>query len=456
MLDFRAIGRYNYRSMKDFLRIFGMPAPLPTDEDVGRAIEAVEPRPGERRRVFDERTTMRLMATQALNRNAPCKEPVRRVQLEHGKSVSSSTAGYCKARLRVREEAIKAVSDRLASEADRICAPDGAGQILAIDAVTFQADDSGENRAVWPYASGQKPGCGFPVVSALVSHSLVGGGSELLTTGPWKAHDFRLFVASADSFATGDIVIGDRAFCSYPAFALLHGVAAHGIFRSGHFKMRDLPENVEIEPGDVLTTWKKRWSRHSLVVSEERRRDFPDEIQVRVITATIRVRGFRDETITIVTDLLDAKTYPRSLILEWYLRRWEIEVSFRDLKTTLRYEFIRGRKPETVRREILILILAYNLVRHTIARSSPGEWKPRVSIAGTASAVLLWMSLASYAAAHGFISQMPPIEGLLHAVATDIVPKRDRPNNIRAVKRRPKKCRLLMKPRHEYLPEECV
>ena len=60
--------------------------------------------------------------------------------------------------------------------------------------------------------------------------------------------------------------------------------------------------------------------------------------------------------------------------LEWYLRRWEIEVSFRDMKTTLRYEFIRGRTPRIVNTELGVLVLAYNLMRYVIARSrAPGR-----------------------------------------------------------------------------------
>ena len=41
------------------------------------------------------------MLGQALGRNAPCKEAVRRAQLELGMDVSASTAAFCKARGRV-------------------------------------------------------------------------------------------------------------------------------------------------------------------------------------------------------------------------------------------------------------------------------------------------------------------------------------------------------------------
>jgi hypothetical protein len=50
------------------------------------------------------------------------------------------------------------------------------------------------------------------------------------------------------------------------------------------------------------------------------------------------------------------------------LRRWEIEVSFRDMKTTLGYEFIRGRTPHIVKLDLGVLALAYN----SCAMSSQG------------------------------------------------------------------------------------
>ena len=65
---------------------------------------------------------------------------------------------------------------------------------MALDAMTFQTFDTDENMAEWPYAGCQKPECNFPVMSALVAHSLSGGGSEVLVTAPRKAHDFWLYV----------------------------------------------------------------------------------------------------------------------------------------------------------------------------------------------------------------------------------------------------------------------
>ena len=186
-----------------------------------------------------------------------------------------------------------------------------------------------------------------------------------------------------------------------------------------------------------------------MTVPPERRAGFPDEITVRVITAKIHVRGFRDEEIVVVTSLLDDKKYPKGKILEWYLRRWEVEVSFRDMKTTLRYEFIRGRTPLVVKLEVGVLILAYNLMRYVIARGrARGQ---RRGIASTAAAAMAFISTVPmlYAARRS-------LERLVAAVAADALSRRKRKNYVRAVKRRPKPYPLLKKPRSEYRQEEVI
>ena len=413
------------------------------------------PRPGERSRIFGERATIGLMLGQALGRNAPCKDAVRRMQIEFGEKVSSSTAAYCKARGRVRPETVRTMSARLSAEADRLCDTHGFKRIMALDTTTFQTSDTDANRAEWPYAGCQRPGCGFPVMSALVAHSLTGGGSEVLVTAPWKAHDFRLYVESSGGFREGDLQIGDRAFCSFAAFALLGEAKADGIFRGREWCRKTQPGDVVLGDGDRLTVWRKRWSRRSMTVPRERLEGFPDEIPVRIVTATIRARGFRDEKIVIATSLLDPEKYPKEMILEWYLRRWDIEVSFRDMKTTLRYEFIRGQTPRMVKLEVDILLLAYNLMRYVMARGGKRAASARFGIASTSAAVKSFLSVVQSVYRAGR-SCARAFSRLVKAVASDVLPRRRRKTYVRAVKRRPKPYPLLMKPRGEYTPEEML
>jgi hypothetical protein len=60
------------------------------------------------------------------------------------------------------------------------------------------------------------------------------------------------------------------------------------------------------------------------------------------------------------------------------------------MKTTLGYEFIRGRTPHIVKLELGVLVLAYNLLRYVIARGQ--ALGKRRGIASTAAAAISFIS----------------------------------------------------------------
>ena len=71
-----------------------------------------------------------------------------------------------------------------------------------------------------------------------------------------------------------------------------------------------------------------------------------------------------------VTDLLDPQVYPVEEVADLYLRRWEIEVKLRDIKTTLRMELLRVKTPEMARKTLLMMQIAYNLIRNLMQRGA--------------------------------------------------------------------------------------
>jgi hypothetical protein len=70
----------------------------------------------------------------------------------------------------------------------------------------------------------------------------------------------------------------------------------------------------------------------------------------------------------VVTTLLDPELYPAQEILHAYLQRWRLEMCLDDLKTSLQMESLRGRTPETVRRELYTRLTAHNLIRCLMAQ----------------------------------------------------------------------------------------
>ncbi len=161
------------------------------------------------------------------------------------------------------------------------------------------------------------------------------------------------------------------------------------------------------------------------------------------------VPGFRTNEITLVTALLDQVTYPDASLAELYRRRWQIEVCFRDIKTTLGLDVLRTQTPAMIDKEIHLQAIAYNVVRALMLEAARQHDLPpcRLSFKGTVGVL------------HAFAPLFDPIkknagqryEELLLALACAPVPLRPNRSEPRAVKRRPKPFQLLTKPRRKMI-----
>ena len=77
-------------------------------------------------------------------------------------------------------------------------------QVKLIDGTGFSMPDSDENRARYPYAGGQKPGCGFPLGKLVAIFSLA-AHLVRLAQASWKTHEItlaRLLVGWGDEGGT--------------------------------------------------------------------------------------------------------------------------------------------------------------------------------------------------------------------------------------------------------------
>ena len=75
------------------------------------------------------------------------------------------------------------------------------------------------------------------------------------------------------------------------------------------------------------------------------------------------IRGFRPAAILLATTLLDPIEYPVAELAGLYLRRWRVELFLRDSKTTLQMEMLSCKSPALVRKELLMHLIACNLIR---------------------------------------------------------------------------------------------
>ena len=99
-------------------------------------------------------------------------------------------------------------------------------------------------------------------------------------------------------------------------------------------------------------------------------------LTVRLVRFGVQVRGFRTQSVIVVTSLLDVKALPASAIAERSARRWQVELHFRQIKTNLAVEVLRGLSPSMIERESWRYAIADNLV---------GAWLLEASLARAVS-----------------------------------------------------------------------
>jgi hypothetical protein len=151
----------------------------------------------------------------------------------------------------------------------------------------------------------------------------------------------------------------------------------------------------------------------------------------------------------LVTTLLDAQLYPAEQLLAAYARRWRLELCLDDLKTTLGLETLKCLSPAMAQKELLVGLIAHNLLRCVMAEAVQTHDVPleRISFKGALDAFRQFSQAMCQTRSTHRKKQL--WAALLLALARDLVPERPGRREPRAVKRRPKYDRLT-RPRRKF------
>jgi hypothetical protein len=413
------------------------------------------PADGQRRRqrIFFLSRVFWCFVWQVLQPRTSCRAVVRQVQAgceTERCTFDESTSAYCQARGRLPIACLQQALIDSSATADRLSVqgvPGWTRPIKVVDASSVRLTDTTANRTCYAYPSGQRPGCGFPVMQLCGLYSLASGAILKSVQSPWSVHEVRLFKELWPELQSGDILMGDRSFGAYVLLALLplRGIDVVSRLHQGRrFRRRHARR---IGPSQWLVTWTKPPKAPDYLDAEEWA-TVPEIITVRLIHVRIQEKGFRTQELWISTTLLDPVAYPAERIAQLYRRRWDMELCFRDLKTTMGMEELRCRTPAMVHKELLAFLIAHNFMRCLIAQAASAHrvCRTRISFRGTVDAARSFYQAMRCAPSRRQASRL--YRRLLEILARDLVPLRPRRYEPRAVKRRPKPYQRLMKPRH--------
>ncbi len=410
-----------------------------------------------RTRIYTKRTTFWAFFSQIINPDGGCAEVVSKLRafslLKYDKPISPSTGAYCQARGKLVYEELKAVFDHTVSVLDSqeqkiLCGR----RVLVVDGTSATAADTEDNQKEWPQHKSQKPGCGFPALRICVMFSLKTGAALSHRVGNKKKHELRLFRDMWDLLQAGDICLGDKGFSSFFDLTelLKKGVDSVVTQRAERRKPIAQSECVKkLGSNDLLVEWKRPvWNKNS-AYTREQWEALPETLTLRQIKVEVTQKGFRAKSFYIITTLLDPSDYPVAELAELYLRRWEVELNFDDLKTTMGMDELRCRTPDMVRKELIMYFIAYNAARWMIneAAIKHAADPMKVSFKGALQELRNW----EFHLNDPSLSQSNNrkiIDELYRGISLRIVPLRPNRKEPRCLKRRPKSYQLLTEHRH--------
>jgi hypothetical protein len=381
---------------------------------------------------------------QVAQAGASCREAIRQAQarcrLSGHRLPPDENSPYCQARGALPRERLQEIHDGLVTEAQAAIATKDlwcGHHACVVDGTTVTAADTPANQKAYPQPSAQKPGCGFPILRVVAFLSLATGLLTAWATGDCHQSELGLLRFLWDHLRAGDVLLADRGFCNWGLLAQCLERQVHAVFRVKGARRRDFRRGQRLSRDERLVQWQKPRQR-ATTLSAKQWAALPEVLTLRLVRCRLDIPGFRTRQIILVTTLLDSVKYPPSALGQLYYRRWAMELTLRNLKTTLEMEHLSCKNPKNLEREIRLHFLMHNLVRRLMLEVSRRFGVPleRVSFAGSLAAVRRYAEALLQARTQRARHQL--YEELLRVLAEDLLPLRPGRREPRALKRRPK------------------
>lgn len=343
--------------------------------------------------------TVHLFVLQILHLNTAIRH------LRHLAGVAVNAAAYCEARMRlpleVMQQLLRKSSQSLREALGGECGKDltrwRGHRTFLLDGTGIAVPDTPQLRKVFKRPTGRAKGPALPVPKVV-------GLFDAMTGLVVEVMAFCLFVHEASKawllhplLSAGDLLVGDRGFCSFAHLALLSAGGVLGLFRVNervqivsfryrrkHYDRRKGEKSRAAQRGRPRSRWGRRLGKGDQVVwwikpqakegpkwmTAEQFAALPDELEVREVRYRVVEKGMRSREVTVATTLLDLVKYPKEAIAELYGIRWRVETHLRELKTTLKMDRLKCKTEAGVRKELAAYCLAYNLVHALMARAA--------------------------------------------------------------------------------------
>ena len=412
-----------------------------------------------RRRIFSIENTFWGFFLQILNQDSSSASVVHAFRIRYfqknNKHISASNSAYCQAKKRLSFSFVRTIFEHVTQQNNAVH-PKVNRRVISADGTGLTAADTAVNQQVWPQQKNQKLGCAFPQLRLCALFNLHSGTTLSYRLGNKKSHELKLLREQRESFKKGDIFIGDKGFICYFDQAQLKQMGVDSIVALAKRKPVS-PNNAikKLAPDDYLISLDKpKDSTQTRMRYDALQWDsLMKKLLLRQIKVTVSNQGFRVKTYYIFTTLLDEQKYPAELISDLYWERWQVELNFRDIKTTLGMDVLKSKTPDNVEKEILMYVIVFNVIRQLIYGAAkdhkPCQYSFKSSI----------QTLLGYCSEYGSkmnLSLNQLKQNLLTEIEFCVLYQRQGRVEPRELKRRTKPFKWLTRPRQEIIGELCL
>lgn len=409
-----------------------------------------------RRRLFSKENTFWGFFSQILNVDGGCSEVVRKFHaFAASQSLalpSASTSAYCQARSKLEEADLESILAYTSEQLAQRNTEDlfHGRRVVVVDGTGISMPDTPENQQVWPQSARQKSGCGFPMAYICACFNLQTGSLLSYELGNKKSHELPMLREQWDTFRPGDIFLGDKGFCSYYDIFKLADKGIDSVITLAR-RQPVTPKDADqvLGENDLLIHWPKpKWTTRASY-RESEWLAMPEKLTLRQIKVEVKEPGFRTQSFYIVTTLTDVSRYSAKAIADLYFQRWDVELFFRDIKTTMGMDILRCKSPSMVRKELLMHFIVYNCLRLLMLRAADKADVPvrLISFKASVQALRQWEPLLKSDMSSQ--EQARLLSLLCDSIAVSVIHARPGRREPRCVKRRPKNFQRMTRPRHE-------
>lgn len=294
--------------------------------------------------------------------------------------LSESNSAYCQARKRLPWAVVQPIL-AVTARACQWAFGDAGGwhgyRVNLLDGTTLRLAASAELTEHYGVPTNQHGRCHWPLLRLVAGFDLFSGVANGVSEGPYRTAEHPLAVDLIRRLGPGYLHLGDRNFGVYHLLQVITAVHSAALLRLKITQAKRLAGQPLRSGLDMDVLWSPspfdRWEADVAAPA----------IAGRLIYVQWERNGFRPIDLYLFTTLTDRAAFPLQELVTLYGQRWNVELDLRHVKTTLQMEQLDGQSVDIVRKELVLGLTAYNLLRGLmgVAAIRARRWPLELSLA---------------------------------------------------------------------------